>query len=351
MARSSPPVPTPPAPGRPFEPLLPRWVKPLAGGTVIGLLVGAALGVAITAVKLSAKPPPPVSTAPIVVPSQFEPLPIRSPGVLGPIVAGAHGTFDASGVTFDYPEDWQNMTRVVAAHPPHGRPLWNAVLGSGQGEVAVVAAYPGRDPGTDAARKRQTELIAQDVAEQLGATFTGRIGNFGPRLLPAFGYSIVGAAQQGRPPWRVDAYVLFEPHTRYVVQCQTPGANPSPFARGCAQILSSFRPTGTGVGAATPLEAARRFYESGASGRLDLAHQVATDYAAKQIVALWDPNRMPPTTCAPSDADGGQMCTASNPGETSIQFEVNKVGDRWFVTRVFDCTLYGNERDCWSFSP
>jgi hypothetical protein len=92
-------------------------------------------------------------------------------------------------------------------------------------------------------------------------------------------------------------------------------------------------------------------YESGASGRLDLAHQVGTDYAAKQIVALWDPNRMPPTTCVPSDADGGQMCTASNPGETSIQFEVNRVGDRWFVTRVFDCTLYGNERDCWSFSP
>ena len=83
------------------------------------------------------------------------------------------------------------------------------------------------------------------------ATFTGRVGNVGPRLLPAFSYSIVGAAQQGRPTWRVDAYVLFGPHMRFLVQCQTQGADPSPFATGCAQILSSFRPTGAGVGAAT----------------------------------------------------------------------------------------------------
>ena len=60
--------------GPPFEPLLKPWVKALAGGTFIGLLVGASLGAAIVAVKLNAKPAPPVSTAPIVVPSQFEPF-------------------------------------------------------------------------------------------------------------------------------------------------------------------------------------------------------------------------------------------------------------------------------------
>jgi hypothetical protein len=351
MTRSSPPLPPLPKARPPFEPLVKPWVKALAGGTLIGLVVGAALGAAIVAVRYDAKPPPPVSTAPIVVPSQFEPLPIRSPGVLGPIVTGSRATFDAKGVTFTYPDNWMNMTRVVAAHPPHGRPLWNAILGTGQGNVAVVAAYAGNDPGTDEVRTRQTETIAQDVAEQLGATFTGRVGNFGPRMLPTFGYTIIGSPQEGRPPWRVDAYVLYGPRTRYVIQCQSPGGDPSEFSRGCSKVMETFRPNGPSIGATSALDAAQRLYAAGKSGRVDLAHQVATDYAAKQIVALWDPTRKPPTTCVTTDADGGQTCRASDPGEVSIQFEVNTVGSRWFVTRVFDCTLYGSERDCWSFSP
>ena len=188
-------------------------------------MVGAALGAAIVAVKLNVKPAPPVSTAPIVVPSQFAPFPIRvtrRAGAHRRRAGSAHST--RPGVTFDYPENWQNMTRVVAAHPPHGHAIWNAVLGTGQDQVAVVSAYRATDPGSDAARHRQASLTAQDVAEQLGATFAG------PSMTWALGRcrrsGIRWSAPRGhdRPPWRVDAFVLFGSHTRYVVQCQEAGA-------------------------------------------------------------------------------------------------------------------------------
>ncbi len=172
------------------------------------------------------------SNAPIVVPSKFAPFPIRSPGVLGPLVQGRGGTFDAHGVTVAYPQDWQTRTRVGAAHPPHGHALWSAVLGTGQDRVAVVAAYPGTDPGNDAARGRQASLIAQDVAEQLGATFASRAEDVGARPLPTFNYSIIGASLDGRRPWRIDAFVVFGRQVRYVVQCQRWERNPETSAGG-----------------------------------------------------------------------------------------------------------------------
>jgi hypothetical protein len=265
-------------------------------------------------------------------------------------VAGAAGTFEAQGVTFNYPPDWQNLTRVVAAHPPHGHPQWNAILGTGQSQVAVVAAYAGADPGKDAARAHQTELIAQDVAEQLGATFTGHVRNAGPYLLPTFAYTVIGGPQQGRSPWRVDAYVLFGPRERYVVQCQTPGPDPSRFIVGCVHILGSFRQIGTAVGAASPLEAAHQLYASAATDRTDLAHRVATEDAVRQVSGL-DPSLRPPTTCFTSDGASGPLCAATNPGLFSVQFETQRIDGRWFVIRVFHCTLYGDERNCWSMGP
>jgi hypothetical protein len=351
MLRSFAPLPTQPESGPGFEPLAPRWLIRVVVGLVVAIMVIAiVIVIALASDELGYHSGAAVSSSPIVVPSKFAPFPIRSPGVLGPIVQGQVGTFDAQGVTFDYPENWQNMTRVVAAHPPHGRATWSAVLGTGQDQVAIVAAYPGADPGSDAARRRQASLFAQDVAEQLGATFASRAGNVGARPLPTFHYSIIGASLKGRPPWRIDAFVVFGRHARYVVQCQALGADSMDFGRGCAQIMSTFRTTGPPVGAGSPLEAARALYQSAKAGRADLAHRVATDDAAKAL-ATWDPGLQPPTTCFVSDGASGQLCGPKEPDLFSVEFEVTQIGDTWIVTHVFRCTQYGSDVICRTFGP
>jgi hypothetical protein len=239
-----------------------------------------------------------------VVPSQFEPL--RSPAVLGPIVPGSRGTFDAQGVTFNYPNTGHNMTRVVAVHPPHGRPLWSAVPTSAATPFIVDGA------------------------------------------LPTVGYTVLGEPTGGRPPLRVDGFLLFGPQARYVIQCQSDLG--SGFGRACAQILGTFRQVGTGVGARSPLAAAVALFDDARRQRFDLAHRVATDDAVRQLIRM-DPSLQPPSTCFSSDGASGPLREAADPGLFSDQFETLRIGGRWFVIRVFHCTLYGNERNCWSLSP
>jgi hypothetical protein len=345
---SSPPGVSPEEP--PFEPLVSVRLKPVLGALVAGVFIGALVVVASAPEFLRKSSAAPATAPTIIMPAKFAPLPIRSPGVLGPIVQGQVGTFDAQGVTFDYPENWQNMTRVVAGHPPHGHAMWSAVLGTGQDQVAIVGAYPGADPGSDAGRGRQATLIAQDVAEQLGATFADRAGNVGARPLPTFNYSIIGASLDGRPPWRIDAFVVFGRQARYVVQCQALGADSMDFGRGCARIISTFRPTEPLLGAGSPLEAAQALYKSAKAGRADLAHRVATDDAAKEL-RVWDPEIKPPTECFVSDGASGQLCGARNAGLFSVEFEVAQIGDMWIVTHVFRCTQYGSDVICRTFGP
>jgi hypothetical protein len=262
-------------------------------------------------------------------------------------LTGKSGNFDGGGVTFQYPKDWGNLTRLVPAHAPRGHPLWSAILGTGRREFALVAAYPGRDPRSDAARRRDAEQVARDLAEQLGATPAGA-AFLVDGVFPSFGYTVVGEPT-GEPSVRIDGYLLFGPRVRYVIQCQSPNPNDA-FGGSCAEILGTFRPTATGVGATSPLAASQSLFRDAREQRFDLAHRVATDDAVREMIGM-DPSLQPPETCFTSDASSGPLCEATNPGLFSVQFATQRFGGRWFVIRVFHCTLYGNERNCWSASP
>ena len=356
----------PPAPGRsgwsrplftpdpnagpdPFEHSYPPWLTTGIVGAITGAIIGGL--VVFTVVGNSAVQPIPVAPPTVVAPSSG-PIAVATPGVLGPIVQGTIGHFDARGVAFEYPTTWVNMTRVVRAHMPRGRVAWNAILGGGLATFAVVAAYPESDPGTPKARSRVTEAIIQDVGGQLGAPYAGRPNPMGSLAFPAFSYSLNGTPASGGTPYRVDGYVLFGPRTRYVIQCQVEGNDPTDFSRGCAHIAYSMRQTAPPTGAATAIEAARRLFAAWRAGNEPAAHRTASADAVAQLFGVSPTNlEQAPQVCSASGIVDTVACEPAARDAEWLEFLVQRFGDVSIVTQTLWCSTADGFSRCNSLAP
>lgn len=343
-------TPDPDRPPDPFEHSYPPW---LTTG-IVGAVAGAAVGglIVFIVVGHSFLRPHPLPSAATVVPPSSGPIAVAKPGVLGPIVLGTNGRFDARGVAFEYPNAWVDMTRVVPANMPHGRVEWNAVLGEGLPAFAVVAAYPDRDPGTPRARSRAVAAVAQDVAGQLGATYASHPSPIGGVALPTFSYSLSGTPLAGGISYRLDAFVLFGARTRYVIQCQVVGQDPTDFSRGCAQIAFSFREVVPSTGSTAPLDAARRLYAAWRAGDEADAHRTATTDAVSQLFLIGPTHpAQPPGSCVSSGIVGVVACSPVHPNAQWLEFLVERFGSTYLVTQTLWCTTEGGLGRCSSFAP
>lgn len=154
-------------------------------------------------------------------------------------------TFSGNGVTFTYPEDWEEFT-VTETSASAGNELWNQTVGVDDVNFVSVAGYR-----IDVAISPDNiEERADPVGEQIGSLFAQAGGDLvsGPEIteldgLPAL--TFVGTAVNPSGATVESRLVLaFDGSTEYFVNCQHDGTEESDIVAGCDQILSTFDVSG-----------------------------------------------------------------------------------------------------------
>lgn len=160
-----------------------------------------------------------------------------TPGTTGP----EGETFSGNGVSFAYPEGWDEFT-VSETSASAGNELWNEAIGIDDVNFVSIAGYEiNIDITSD-----NIEEQAEPVGEQIGALFAQAGGDLvsGPDIteldgLPALAF--VGTAVNPSGATVESRLVLaFDGMTEYFVNCQYDDQGEREIVAGCDLILSTF---------------------------------------------------------------------------------------------------------------
>lgn len=160
-----------------------------------------------------------------------------TPGTTGP----EGETFSGNGVSFAFPEDWDEFT-VSETSASAGNELWSEAIGIDDVNFVSIAGY---EINIDITSTNIDEQ-AEHVGEQMGALFAQAGGDLvsGPDIteidgLPALAF--VGTAVNPSGTTVESRLVLaFDGMTEYFVNCQYDDRGESEIVAGCNLILSTF---------------------------------------------------------------------------------------------------------------
>jgi len=158
-----------------------------------------------------------------------------------PSAAASGQTYSGNGVSFQYPESWQNL-KLTGTKASTGSQLWNQTFGIDGVNFVSVSGYAINVPITSADIDQQKNGIGQQIA----GLFTQAGGSLdsGPTVetmagLPALGFT--GTAQSPNGQSVNSRLVLaFDGTTEYFVNCQYDTSGQSEIVSGCDMVVGTF---------------------------------------------------------------------------------------------------------------
>jgi uncharacterized RDD family membrane protein YckC len=156
--------------------------------------------------------------------------------------AGGPRTYQAHGVSFDYPAGWQPVTTSgISFRAQFGRAaLWSAALAFGPDDAIIAAAYPAPPPAASLAAFTPAFglLLRQVIAQAAWAMQAGpdrtRMGG-----MPALVAWATGPAADGTPAASTFVFA-FTRTTEYEIDCQHTQENAVQVAQACGQVTRTF---------------------------------------------------------------------------------------------------------------
>jgi hypothetical protein len=191
---------------------------------------------------------------------------------------------------------------------------------------------------TATARSRVASAIARGISGPgvPGASPALRVKT----VYPSFGYSAGPSSDSSEGSSSTVGYVLFTPHTRYVIGCETRTSTVEAGTR-CAYVLETFRDTEPGRSRATPtiqgvVDAVETAWKA---GRLSTAHSVATPKVLRDLIhSPIDARAAPPYCDVLPGARDRFTCVVTEDGTAGKLFVVQPVRARWKVVSAANCS-------------
>ncbi|HXY72496.1 MAG TPA: hypothetical protein VEM41_08130, partial [Actinomycetota bacterium] len=268
-----------------------------------------------------------------------------------PAVAPSHGSrltfadYDANGVFYIRPSSWHATSTSPAADLVPEGALWAVAFEgpSGGADSVAVARFPGTDPGTPAARERAANAIAGAYDHLLLLPGIPRVRPVSATY-PTYSHSVevflqdTASSSPGPKQWFLGD-VVFTPHGRYVISCQSHTSEADVDAR-CGNVLQTFRETGFALppGARSIHDVMAKVVEPWRSGDLAAAAPFATPDVLHELGALRPPTDRVSATCySVGGGVTGFTCAYQRTGRTVTAFQVRVVDGQWKVAAVGDC--------------
>jgi uncharacterized RDD family membrane protein YckC len=157
---------------------------------------------------------------------------------------GGARTYRRHGVSFAYPAGWDEGTLNVKASSGGGGELWEAVVGTGTGDLDFVAveafrlSAPITAENLDAV-KPEVGGVVQQLFEQADGTVQA-----GPDEITVGGKPGLRASGTGTidgTPVGFTVVFVFDGTTQYFFSCEHTAGKADEIERGCQQILRTFR--------------------------------------------------------------------------------------------------------------
>lgn len=150
-------------------------------------------------------------------------------------------TFRAHGVTFQYPDGWQDTTDDFSVATTSGEALWTAAVSADTYDLVIVEAYSVNQEVTadnlDAAEPEVTAFFEQLFGQMDGALESGPEDVTLARL-PGLEYTGRGASDG--TPIESRIIVAFDGSTEYFINCQHTEEGAAEINQGCDQIVNTF---------------------------------------------------------------------------------------------------------------
>ena len=149
-------------------------------------------------------------------------------------------TFNGNGVTFQYPNNWIQLSPTGAPTLP-GTQNWTQTLGIDGSDFSTVAQYTNTTSVTTATISQQTPAITtqmQAVFQSVGGSMQGNATTVTVAGFP--GLSFTGTAVDANAQSVRMRFVLaFNGTIEYAVSCQAIAENIAVIDAGCTQIVST----------------------------------------------------------------------------------------------------------------
>jgi len=151
-------------------------------------------------------------------------------------------TYSDNGVTFEYPEGWEEFPAEASATAAGSSELWSATVGPDKTNLVNLTAYRLNVAVTEenlTSIEAELDGVIQGVVKQAGGTITS-----GPTAeevagFPAYTYMWEDVEVDGEPKDSA-AYFLFDDKKEYFFNCQFSEQTQDEVQAGCEQILDSF---------------------------------------------------------------------------------------------------------------
>ena len=165
------------------------------------------------------------------------------PALLLAGLAGCSGnTFNEHGISFQYPEEWQEIPGVQFRSSTAGNQVARETIGLDTRNWATIAIYRINVPITAANLANFKDQITASIRD-LTRRANGRIEG-GPHRVtmgtfPGFRYEISGRSPDGvRVFSRI--VLVFDETTEYFLNCQHTAARTEEIQAGCDEIMETF---------------------------------------------------------------------------------------------------------------
>jgi hypothetical protein len=151
-------------------------------------------------------------------------------------------TYEANGVTFDYPSEWRELKAQSGAQTSGSSQLWTATVGPEQSDLVNLSAYQlsleVNEGNIDDVQTEVDQVIQGLVAQANGTIESGpeqtTIAGF-----PAYKYEWSGVEVNDEEK-SSEVYLVFNGKTEYFFNCQYSASKEQDVLAGCHTILDSF---------------------------------------------------------------------------------------------------------------
>jgi hypothetical protein len=154
----------------------------------------------------------------------------------------AAATYDDNGVTFEYPDGWDEFPAEASATSTGSNELWSATVGPDKTNLVNITAYKLNIEVTGENLETiegELDEVIQGVVDQAGGEITSGPDQDEVAGFPAYTYTWEDVEVEGEPK-DSSAYFLFNGDMEYFFNCQFSSETEEEVQGGCDQILGSF---------------------------------------------------------------------------------------------------------------
>lgn len=169
-------------------------------------------------------------------------------GTTGSTDTGTTGgnTYEGNGVSFSYPEDWQEL-ESTGVQASTGGELWTVLVGPGPGaDTVILTGYPLQQEVNESnVADVEAEIVSTltSLSQQAGGAFDGELTEAEMGGLPGFEGSLTANGPDGQAVTST-VVLVFDGSIEYFLNCQYEPDGEAEVQAACEQVRSSFQVTG-----------------------------------------------------------------------------------------------------------